>query len=102
MIIGCGSRSQLPALLERLGLRRGVLVTDAYFVHRTPWVREYVQAARERGVDTLVYDGGLPDPTTVLCDAATMQLREALAGRLPITSSRSAAAATSTSRRHCA
>ena len=28
LIIGCGSRSQLPALLDRLGHRRGVLVTD--------------------------------------------------------------------------
>jgi len=83
LIIGCGSRSQLPALLERLGLRRGVLVTDTYFVHQTPWVSEYVQAAREHGVDTLVFDGGLPDPTTVLCDDATVHLRVALAGRPP-------------------
>ena len=83
LIIGCGSRAQLPALLERLRLTRGVLVTDAFFVRQTPWVSEYLQASRERGIDTLLFDGGLPDPTTVLCDSATAELRRNLAGKSP-------------------
>jgi len=83
LIIGCGSRSQLPALLDRLGHRRGVLVTDEFFVRHTPWVSEYVHAARQLGIATVVFGGGLPDPTTVLCDDATAQVREALAGQAP-------------------
>jgi len=79
-VLGCGSRARLPALVERMGLRRGVLVTDTFFTGHTPWVREYVEAARALGIETHVYDGGIPDPTTVLCDEATRSLRAALGG----------------------
>lgn len=80
-VLGCGTRAQLPALLARMGYRRGVLVTDRFFTGNTPWVREYVDAAVALGVETLVYDGGEPDPTTVLCDAATTHIRDTLAGQ---------------------
>jgi alcohol dehydrogenase class IV len=83
LVIGCGARAQLPALLHRLGHRRGVLVTDVFFTRHTPWVREYVVAAAALGIRTEVYDGGLPDPTTTLCDDATAQLRAACEGELP-------------------
>jgi alcohol dehydrogenase class IV len=83
LIIGCGMRSQLPALMQRLGYRQGVLVTDSFFTRHTPWVREYVDAARTLGVQTHVFDGGLPDPTTMLCDEATATVRQALAGEVP-------------------
>ncbi len=83
LIIGCGARHQLPELLARLGYRRGVLVTDSFFTGHTPWVGEYREAARRHGIDTLVYDGGLPDPTTTLCDEATASVRERLAGAAP-------------------
>lgn len=79
-VLGCGSRARLPALLARMGYRQGVLVTDPFFTGHTPWVREYVEAARALGIDTHVYDGGIPDPTTTLCDEATRAIREALAG----------------------
>lgn len=83
LIIGAGSRHQLPALLHRLGWRHGVLVTDTFFAERTPWVREYVEAAGALGIATTVYTGGLPDPTTTLCDEATVQVRAALSGQAP-------------------
>ncbi|MDB5776892.1 MAG: alcohol dehydrogenase [Herbaspirillum sp.] len=83
LILGCGSRLQLPALLAHLGYRRGVLVTDLFFVRSTPWVKEYVDAAAALGIHTVIFDGGLPDPTTTLCDAATVSVRAALAGALP-------------------
>lgn len=83
VVIGCGSRAQLPGLLQRLGYRRGVLVTDSFFTGHTPWVGEYVEAARACGMDTVVYDGGMPDPTTTLCDAATRALREQLGEARP-------------------
>ena len=75
LILGCGARAQLPQLVQRMGWRHGVLVTDKFFSESTPWVREYVDAANALGVETVVFDGGAPDPTTVLCDEATAQLR---------------------------
>ncbi|MDX5445551.1 MAG: iron-containing alcohol dehydrogenase [Zoogloeaceae bacterium] len=80
-VFGCGSRTQLPALAHRMGYRCGVLVTDTFFTGRTPWVQEYVAAAQALGIDTVVYDGGLPDPTIQLCDEATGVIRQALRGR---------------------
>lgn len=81
LIIGNGARHQLPQLLARLGYRSGVLVTDAFFAEKTPWVNEYTQAAERLGISTIVYAGGLPDPTTDLCDEATTVLREQLDGK---------------------
>lgn len=83
LIIGCGVRAQLPDLLDRLGYRLGVIVTDTFFVEKNPWVQEYIDAAEQRGVANVVYAGGLPDPTTTLCDEATSLLREQLNGRQP-------------------
>ncbi|KJK16158.1 alcohol dehydrogenase [Burkholderiaceae bacterium 16] len=81
LIIGAGTRAQLPELLQHLGYRTGLLVTDIYFTTHMPWVSKYVEAARARGVETLVYDGGMADPTTTLCDAATADVRRRLGGR---------------------
>ncbi|SCB19775.1 iron-containing alcohol dehydrogenase [Cupriavidus alkaliphilus] len=78
LVMGAGCRAQLPALLRRLGYRRGLLVTDTFFTGATPWVEELVAGARAHGVELLVYDGGVPDPTTTLCDAATAAVRERL------------------------
>jgi alcohol dehydrogenase len=81
LILGCGSRSQLPALMAHLGYRHGVLVTDRFFTEHTPWVSEYVCAAGALGIMTIVFDGGSPDPTTTLCDEATLELRAAVGGQ---------------------
>lgn len=75
LVMGVGTRAGLPALLHQQGWRHGILVTDTFFTERTPWVREYVDAARALGIDTRVFDGGVPDPSTTLCDAATEALR---------------------------
>ncbi|MEA3095765.1 iron-containing alcohol dehydrogenase [Caballeronia mineralivorans] len=83
LIIGAGSRSQLPALVARLGYRKGVLVTDPFFVKSTPWVDEYVRSASALGIETIVFDGGEADPTTTLCDNATQAVRIALGGNAP-------------------
>ncbi|SPS00870.1 iron-containing alcohol dehydrogenase [Cupriavidus taiwanensis] len=80
LVMGAGCRAQLPALLRRLGYRRGLLVTDTFFTGTTPWVDELVAGAGAHGVEQLVYDGGMPDPTTTLCDAATAAVRERLGG----------------------
>lgn len=83
LVMGCGARHQLPALVQRLGWRTGLLVTDRFFAEHTPWVREYVEAARTLGIHTEVFDGGLADPSTTLCDDATAQMRQRLGDRLP-------------------
>ncbi len=78
-ILGLGERANLPHLIKRMGYRSGILVTDTFFTSQTPWVREYVNTVTAFGIDTYVYDGGEPDPTTVLCDKATTTIRNALA-----------------------
>jgi alcohol dehydrogenase len=83
LIIGAGARAQLPSLVAHLGYRHGVLVTDTFFSARTPWVSEYVEAAKVAGVTTFVFDGGQPDPTTTLCDSATREVCDALDGAAP-------------------
>ncbi len=83
LIIELGYRHKLPALLQHLGYRHGLLVTDRFFTGATPWVKEYVAACEQAGVHVHVYDGGQPDPTTELCDRATAELRATFNGRLP-------------------
>ncbi|GLC96263.1 alcohol dehydrogenase [Cupriavidus sp. TA19] len=83
LVMGAGCRAQLPALLRRLGYRRGLVVTDTFFTGATPWVEDLVAGARAQDVELLVFDGGIPDPTTTLCDAATTTVRERLGG-LPV------------------
>jgi alcohol dehydrogenase len=83
LVVGPGTRAELPGLLHQLGYRTGLLVTDTFFTEQTPWVGQYVEAARALDIDTLVYDGGMADPTTTLCDAATVAVREQLGGRTP-------------------
>lgn len=83
LIIELGYRRKLPGLLQSLGYRRGLLVTDSFFTQSTPWVNEYVAACERLGIQMLVFDGGQPDPTTELCDRANAELRTALNDRLP-------------------
>lgn len=83
LIIELGYRHKLPQLLQSLGYRRGLLVTDSFFAERTPWVRDYVAECKRLGVHVDVYAGGQPDPTTDLCDRATTELRGTLGVLLP-------------------
>jgi len=77
LVMGCGTRHQLPDLVHRLGWRHGVLVTDTFFTGQTTWVRELVDACSTRGIRMTVFDGGVPDPTTTLCDGAAARLAAA-------------------------
>lgn len=79
-VLGCGVRAQLPALLKRMGFVCGVLVTDSYFANQTPWVQELVAATSALNIRIHVYTGGMPDPTTTLCDSAAAIIRKELAG----------------------
>ena len=83
LIIREGARHDLAPLLAKLGYRSGILVTDSYFEEQTPWVNEYIQAARDCGISTHVYSGGEPDPSTTLCDRATQHILAQMQGRTP-------------------
>ena len=83
VVLGCGSRAQLPGLLQRLGYKSGVLITDTFFSQKTPWVREYVDAAAALGIHTIVFDGGAADPTAALCDDATAKIRAQIGATQP-------------------
>lgn len=83
LIIERGYRQKLPGLLQRIGYRRGLLVTDRFFAEQTPWVSDYVTACERLGIHVDVFAGGQPDPTTDLCDRATAELRDHLDGHLP-------------------
>ena len=83
LVIELGYRHKLPRLLQTLGYRRGVLVTDAFFAHKTPWVSDYVAACARLGIHVDVYAAGAPDPTTDLCDRASAELRGMLGTQLP-------------------
>lgn len=75
ILFGPGIRRDLPALLVRMNLRRAVIVTDRFFSAPGRPAAELAQALRQADVEFEVYDGGLPDPSLALCDAATATLR---------------------------
>lgn len=71
ILFGLGVRHQVPRLLQHLGLRRAVLVTDSYFAGSGRAGAELAVALREAGIQCSVFDGCLPDPSLELCDRAT-------------------------------
>lgn len=75
VLFGPGVRRELPALLARMNLRRTVIVTDKFFSAPGRPAAELAQALRDAGLQCEVYDGGQPDPSLALCDAATAALR---------------------------
>lgn len=75
ILVGPGVRRELPALLARMNLRRAVIVTDRFFAAPGGPATELAQALRDVDIECEVYDGGRPDPSLALCDAATAALR---------------------------
>jgi alcohol dehydrogenase class IV len=61
--IGPGAINELPALIEALGLRRPLIVTDAYLT-TTGAADRVIQLLRSAGLNAAVFDGTVPDPTT--------------------------------------
>lgn len=67
ILFGNGVRRDLAPLMRKMGFRRGLLVTDRFFNRSTPLVKELVAMLATNGIDELVYEGGMPDPTVDLC-----------------------------------
>lgn len=80
-LMGRGCRHELPALIAHLGWRRGLVITDRFFTIQTTWVQDHIAACRKLGIEVVVFDGGEPDPSTTLCDQATVQIRALWAGQ---------------------
>jgi alcohol dehydrogenase class IV len=67
IVMGAGARHQTAAHCAGLG-RKALIVCDP-FVARQGWVAELQHGLREQGIASAVYDGVVPNPTTVSIDA---------------------------------
>ncbi|MCS4504397.1 Alcohol dehydrogenase 2 [wastewater metagenome] len=75
MEIGGGASGSLASVLERLGLSRPLIVTDAFMNTRGP-VPGLVTQLREAGITAGVFADTVPDPTTASIDAGVEALRQ--------------------------
>ena len=62
VLIGGGARRETAALLQRFGVRRGLLVTDAGMVQLGP-AGEIAALLKDAGIAVTVFDSVQPDPT---------------------------------------
>src|SRR5574343_452675 len=71
VLLAVGARRQVAPLCHAQGWRQALIVTDRFFTQHTPVVSVLVAALQAQQIQALVYDGGLPDPSTTLCAEAT-------------------------------
>jgi len=74
VVLAVGARHQVAPLCRAQGWRQALIVTDRFFTQRTTVVSELIAALQAQGIQALVYDGGLPDPSTILCAEATAEV----------------------------
>lgn len=74
--IGAGASRALPKVLAQLGVNRPLIVTDAFMLEQGPVraLREHLAAA---GIESGVFDGVVPDPTTDSVDHGVAALKAA-------------------------
>ncbi|HEX9172909.1 MAG TPA: iron-containing alcohol dehydrogenase [Telluria sp.] len=82
ILFGCGERAALPALLNKLGYRNALIVTDQFFSQNSPIIGDLRAALEGAQVASMVFDGGQPDPSLALC-AAALAWSRAHAGAVP-------------------
>jgi alcohol dehydrogenase class IV len=70
--VGSGSLEQLCAHITRMGLTNVLLVTDKPLVD-LGIAKRVVDGIETSGGRVVIYDGVLPDPTTVMVDAGVLQ-----------------------------
>ena len=90
VIIGAGASAELGALVQRLGARRVLLVTDT-FLERTGVAARFVDQLERSGIVADVFADVQPDPTVRNVQAGLARLRQtdadivvALGGGSPI------------------
>lgn len=74
VLLAAGARRRVAPLCAAQRWRHALIVTDTWFSTRTTVVDELVAALAAEGIAARVFDGGAPDPSTELCDAATAAL----------------------------
>lgn len=71
ILFGSGERRSLAPLLAKLGYRHALVVTDTFFSQGGGTVvSDLVESLSAVGIGSLVFDGGLPDPSVKLCEQA--------------------------------
>lgn len=76
IVAGWGCRAELAPLLRQRGYSAALIVTDRFFTEQTPLVTEMREALSSHGIDSLVFDGGMPDPTVDACRQAQRAVGE--------------------------
>jgi alcohol dehydrogenase class IV len=74
VFVGPGSTRQLSRAIARFGLRKTLVVTDKPLLELGT-VDDTLEALRGAGVEVVVYDGVLPDPTEQVVDAGIDMFR---------------------------
>jgi alcohol dehydrogenase class IV len=70
IIFGCGERAALPALVNKLGYRSALIVTDRFFSRDSGIIAELGASLEQARIGSVVFEGGQPDPSVALCAAA--------------------------------
>jgi alcohol dehydrogenase class IV len=70
IVFGCGERAALPALLNKLGYRNALIVTDRFFSRDSGVIDELRAGLEGAQIASMVFDGGQPDPSLALCAEA--------------------------------
>ncbi len=78
IITGAGARLELGAVVQRLGARRVLLVTDA-FLQASGVIGRFVERLEEQGLFVTVFADVQPDPTVHTVQAGLTVLRETAA-----------------------
>lgn len=76
IMFGVGVRTELPPLLAQLGYQRAAIITDRFFSAPGRAASELADGLKRVGISSVMFDGGLPDPSLELCDRASAHLRE--------------------------
>lgn len=77
VLFGNGERAALAPLLQKLGYRNALIVTDSFFTRGGgSIVTELTASLRQAGIESKVFDGGAPDPSVALCEQAQSWARE--------------------------
>lgn len=83
VVLEPGARHRVAPLCKQQKWRVALIVTDRFFSQQTTVITELCQSLKAKGIDALVFDGGIADPTTVLCDEATrVVLSQALGSKV--------------------
>lgn len=75
LLFGAGSRSRLSEELNRLGINRALLVTDAHLL-KTGLIESFENQLRHAGIEPTIFSDVQPDPTDVNVRSGLQLLRE--------------------------